>query len=103
MSGKFLILLNSCIIFGLVSSLCTEQKDCSSCTQASQNFEFCCWNSTKNSCTPSIFGVCHSGGTYLSYNCPVELPKNFVYTDDFGRSKVLPYIAATYANTVSEA
>lgn len=76
---------------------CGKNTDCSSCTTNK-----CCWNSKTNTCEESFLFLglsCASNDqTIHTYNCPKAPPANFVYTDDFGRNKVLPYIAATYGN-----
>lgn len=52
------------------------------------------WNPVTLKCGLSLFGICGNPSTSHNYNCPAPPSANFVYTDDFGRTKILPFIAA---------
>lgn len=67
-----------------------------------KNFPCFSWNSVEGICLKSPNSICPKNSTDLSYNCPIDPPKDFMYTDEFGRHYVLPLLAAAYADVIDE-
>uniref|UniRef100_A0A914E2T2 Fungal lipase-like domain-containing protein n=1 Tax=Acrobeloides nanus TaxID=290746 RepID=A0A914E2T2_9BILA len=79
---------------------CSQHTDCTSCTQDKGTLGLtpCCWNSNSSTCQTSLLGLCASGSTGVTYNCPTNPPSDFTYTDNFGRNYTLPFIASAYGD-----
>uniref|UniRef100_A0A914CMM2 Fungal lipase-like domain-containing protein n=1 Tax=Acrobeloides nanus TaxID=290746 RepID=A0A914CMM2_9BILA len=80
---------------------CSLHTDCTSCTQDDGvlGIGSCCWNPSTSTCQATLLsGLCASGSTGVTYNCPTNPPSDFTYTDKFGRNYTLPFIASAYGD-----
>jgi hypothetical protein len=106
-NSAFLLLIFAFFGFSIfeVSAKCADFTNCTSCAGKSEFFAHCEWCTTSNACFLSIeTSKCPEATDRVkfAYECVISPPKGDEYSDDFARTKVLPYIGASNALNVDQ-
>jgi hypothetical protein len=88
------------LCFTQANAKCADYSDCTTCAGKSEFFAHCEWCVSTNACFSSLENSkCPNADDRIKngFECAIDPPKGDEYSDEFVRTKILPYIGASNA------